>query len=141
MHYIRINIHEYCLRLERGEEIMQTIAIFCRQQKISSGQFQGIGATNNLVIGVYNKKRKNYRYTTLKKSFEITNLIGNISLLNNQPFLHAHINVSDDSLNVIGGHLKSAIISVTGEFFLTKYDKKFARQYDETIGINLLRFK
>jgi predicted DNA-binding protein with PD1-like motif len=66
--------------------------------------------------------------------------MGNISLLEKQPFLHAHINVSDASCNVKGGHLKSAIISVTCEIFITKCNKKLVRQYDKQVGINLLKF-
>jgi predicted DNA-binding protein with PD1-like motif len=67
--------------------------------------------------------------------------MGNVSLLNNKPFIHAHITVSDGSLNVKGGHLKTALVSVTCEIFFTKFNKKLVRQFDEQVGINLLNFK
>jgi predicted DNA-binding protein with PD1-like motif len=48
--------------------------------------------------------------------------------------------VCDSSLKVKGGHLQSAIVSVTCEIFLTKSNKKLIRQFDKQTGINILNF-
>lgn len=140
MKYIKISPNEYCICLQRGEEIMHSITNFCNKHKIWSGYFHGIGATNNLTIGIYNEENKNYVSTNLLDSFEITNLLGNISYFKNKPFIHSHINVCDSSLKVKGGHLQSAIVSVTCEIFLTKSNKKLIRQFDKQTGINILNF-
>ena len=86
MKYIKLSHNQYCLRIIRGEEILTTINTFCKKQKIIGGYFSGIGATNNVTIGIYNEKSKKYLSTTLKGSWEITSLIGNISFLKQKPF-------------------------------------------------------
>ncbi|MDR1235017.1 MAG: DNA-binding protein [Mycoplasmataceae bacterium] len=139
MKYLKISNNQYCLKLERGDEIIKSLQLFCASQKINSGYFSGIGATNNITLGIFDDKTKKYNSHTLKDALEITSLTGNISTLNNQIYLHAHINVSDHSLIVKGGHLNNAIISVTCEIFLTKVNKKLPRYFDKEVGINLLK--
>jgi predicted DNA-binding protein with PD1-like motif len=135
----QISNNTYCLRIDKGEEIIASITKCCKQHKITSGYFSGIGATNNLTIGIFNDKTKKYTSHTLKTFMEITSLVGNISTKDNEIYLHAHINVADHSLIVKGGHLNQAIISVTGEVFITKCNKKLVRQFDKQVGINLLK--
>ncbi len=69
---------------------------------------------------------------------EILSLIGNITSMNNEPYLHVHITVGDENGKAFGGHLNKAIISVTGEIFITVYDAFVDRFKDEEIGINLM---
>ncbi len=45
---------------------------------------------------------------------EITSLVGNISQMNGEVYLHIHINLANEENKVFGGHLTSAIISATG---------------------------
>ncbi|MDR3163574.1 MAG: DNA-binding protein [Mycoplasmataceae bacterium] len=139
MRYVKISASQYCLRLEKGDEILQAINDFCKEAHVCTGYFHGIGATNSLTISIYDQKQGRYIQQTLKQSLEITSLSGNISLLNNEIYLHAHINASDYTLKVFGGHLNRAIISVTAEIFVTSYKKKILRKFDKTIGINLLK--
>jgi predicted DNA-binding protein with PD1-like motif len=139
MKYIKLNPNRYFIRIDKDEEIMSSIADFCAKQKIVSADFNGIGATNNAVIGIYDEEIKEYRNNTVKSNCEITNLVGNVSLLDNKPFVHAHINMSDASLNTIGGHLKTAVVSVTCEIFLTSYKKKLVRQFDKQVKINTIK--
>ena len=54
--------------------------------------------------------------------------------------IHAHIVLSDDKMNAIGGHLKSAIVSAACEVFLVKIDSEAERAYDKAIGLNMLKF-
>ncbi|MDR0739542.1 MAG: DNA-binding protein [Mycoplasmataceae bacterium] len=138
MKFIKITRNKYCIKLERGDEIVKSIQMFCTQQKIKSGYFLGLGATNDLTIGIFNDKTKKYISHALKGDYEITSLIGNISSLDEKPYLHVHINVGDKSLIVKGGHLNKAVISVTAELILVKTNKKISRSLDQETGLNLL---
>ncbi|MDR3330371.1 MAG: DNA-binding protein [Mycoplasmataceae bacterium] len=130
----------YCLKIEKGEEVITTITKCCKQHNITSGYFTGIGGSNNVTIGIFNENTKKYKPHVIKQPLlEITSLVGNISTKGNEIYLHAHINVSDSSLNVKGGHLIQAMISITGEIFITKCNKKLVRQFDKQAGINLLK--
>jgi predicted DNA-binding protein with PD1-like motif len=50
--------------------------------------------------------------------FEMTSLIGNIVEKDNEPVIHAHINIADTKRNVYGGHLIKAIVWTTAEIII-----------------------
>ena len=72
-----------------------------------------------------------------KNDYELTSLMGNISIKNDIPFVHNHITFSDKKYNSIGGHLFSANITATGEFCLFVGEGKIIRKLDSKIGIPL----
>ena len=49
---------------------------------------------------------------------EITSLVGNVSQMDGEVYLHIHVNIADENNNVFGGHLTSAVISATGEIII-----------------------
>ncbi|WP_347564149.1 DUF296 domain-containing protein [Clostridium cochlearium] len=53
---------------------------------------------------------------------------------------HLHINLGDKNFNVKGGHLQSAIISVTGEIFLEPIEDVLEKEINEDTGIKILKF-
>lgn len=128
----------FCLRLDKGEEIVSSLTTFCKKHKITSGSLYGIGATNNVILGCFELKQKKYKYKTIKKSLEILSLVGNISSLDNSPFIHAHIVVSADNFCTYGGHLKCCVVSLTCEIYLTAYDCKIKRLPNKNLGISIL---
>jgi predicted DNA-binding protein with PD1-like motif len=139
MQYRQLNNNTYCLRLDVGDEIIKNLTQFCREQKIMSGYFTGIGATDDVTIGVFDTQTKKYLQTKLTGSYEITNLTGNITTKDNEIYLHAHINLGDHSLIVRGGHLNRAVISITCEIFITRTECKLERVLDEKTGINVIK--
>ena len=140
MGYKKFNNH-YVLRLEKNEEILTKIKELCEKEDIFLGTISGLGAANKVEIGLFNTETKEYKTTTMEGMFEITSLIGNITRKENEVYLHCHINFSDLSLQVYGGHLVSATISATGEIMITKIEGKVNREKNEEIGLNLFKFE
>jgi len=130
--------NEYIIRLYKGEEVVKTLEQFFEQQSIHSGKISGIGAVCDVNLGFYDQEKKQYNSQLFRDDFEIVNFTGNISLRDGNPFLHAHIAIGDSSFRVFGGHLFSAIVSVTGEFSLTTFSKPIHRVQDEETGLKLL---
>lgn len=129
------------LRLERGEEILESIKKVVDEEKITLGTVSGIGATDNVRVGILDLEEKVYKDNTFKKPLEITSLLGNITEMNGESYLHLHINVGDEKGNVYGGHLNHAYISATAEIFIQTYNARVDRFHDEEIGINLMDLK
>jgi uncharacterized protein len=126
------------LRIDRGEEIVSTLKAFCSEQKISLGTIQGIGAVGNAVIGLFNTKTKEYQSATLTGDYEITSLLGSITTMDGQPYLHLHATLSDPSYHAFGGHLTSAVVSGTCEVFIHRIHDTVSRRFDEESGLNIL---
>ena len=127
----------FILRIDRGEEIAATIKEFCREQKIVLGTVQGIGAVGNAEIGLFETQRKEYHKTLLRCDYEITSLLGNVTTMNGEPYLHLHVTLSDASYHAFGGHLTSAVVSGTCEVFIHRIDDTLDRRFDEEVGLNV----
>ena len=139
MEYKKFGNH-YVVRMEKGEEIMESLKKLCLDEDIRLGSISGLGAAKEVEIGLFNTETKEYKTTVMQGMFEITSLIGNITRKENEVSLHCHINFSDASLNTFGGHLVKAVISATGEIIITKIDGEVNRRFDEEIGLNLFDF-
>ena len=132
--------NQYILRLDKGEEIVGTLQKFCEKERIKAGFIQGIGAVNKAVVGAFNTGTKEFRPTELSGIYEITSLLGNVSEMDGEVYLHLHINLADEKCRTFGGHLKSAVISATGELAIETVEGEAGRKYSEEIGLNLYRF-
>ena len=139
MEYKKNNNH-YVVRLDKGEEVLSKIKELCEKENIKCGSIVGIGATNKVKIGLFDTSLKEYHSKIIEEAMEITSLVGNISTMNNETYLHLHINVANSSLQVTGGHLNECYISATGELMITKIDLDVDRNFSEEIGLNLYKF-
>lgn len=139
MDYRRFN-NNIVLRLEVGEEVIASIKELCIKENIKSGSVTGLGASDDIEIGLFKVKEKKYYSTNFKDDFEITNLTGNISVMNDEPYLHIHGTFANISGNCIGGHLNKAVISATSEIIINIIDGDVKRRFDEKIGLNLIEF-
>lgn len=129
----------YLIILKKGEEVIETLTDFCIKNKINSGFVSGIGAVEDIKIGYFDERRKEYLYSEIKKSCEVLSMTGDISLKQSTPFLHLHIVLGKEDFSAIGGHLVKAIVSATLEVFIFHYNKKFLRNFDEETGLYLIK--
>ena len=130
--------NKWVVRIDKGEEIVQTLKKFCQENKIKLGIINGIGAVNKITIGLFETKTKEYHTKELVGDYEFTSLMGNISTMNGEVYLHLHINLADSNHNTFGGHLNSAIVSATGEITIEEIEGEIERKFNEEVGLNLL---
>ena len=80
---------------------------------------------------------KNQEYITHKLDdiWELTSYQANIQLKDEEPFIHAHINISNHDLNPKGGHLFEATVAAVGEFVLNKINTSGKRVLNPDIGL------
>jgi len=137
MEYKRFK-NKLILRVFRGEEIIQTIDKVCRQESITLAAITGLGAANRINVGLYNAEKKDYHQKQFEGEFEITNITGNVSQMNESLYLHIHITFSNEALSAFGGHLNEAWISATAEIIIDIIEGSSNRFEDEETGLNLL---
>lgn len=131
---------KYILRLDKGEEVLSSLKEFCQDHSINLGEISGLGSTNDVTIGLFNTKEKKYYSKKFSGDFEIINLTGNISTMDDEIYLHIHTVISDYELNAYGGHLNSAIVSGTAEIIINVIEGNVNRKFDSNIGLNLFEF-
>ncbi|MDU5110670.1 MAG: DNA-binding protein [Clostridium sp.] len=128
------------LRLEKGEEVIESIKNLCEKEDIKLGSISGLGATNHVVVGLFKVEEKKYYSNTFEEDYEITNLTGNISRMNGEVYLHIHGTFANFEGKCIGGHLNKAIISATSEIIINIINGEVERKFSEEIGLNLIQF-
>ena len=121
--------------LEKGESVVDELTKFCKEQKILNGYITGIGAVNNIGLGAYDSKTSEYIKKTFKNDHELITYQGNIMLLDDKPFIHAHVTIGNHNMEIFGGHLFSANIAVVGEFIINKIDGNSKRTFNDKIGL------
>lgn len=131
--------NQYVLRFERGEEIMETLKQFCLREKISGAFLQGLGACNFLKLSAYDLKNKTYPATEFTEDLEIANLVGDISLAEEDLVAHMHGTFVNKKLEALAGHVLAVKVSATCEMLLTKFGSPMKRKLDPEIGIKLLQ--
>ncbi len=127
----------YQLRLERGEDILATLTAFCAEKYIGSAHITAIGAIEDAVVGAYLLHDKKYINTTYPGIWEVCSFVGNVALVDGQPFIHAHVVISNEKNATIGGHLFGGVVGVTLEVVVTAYSQALTRAMDDTIGLKL----
>jgi len=129
----------FVLRVDKGEEIVETLKRFCASQRITLGWVTGIGAVNKATVGLFDPETKEYVSNELTGSYEIAHLAGNVTTMNGEPYLHLHITLADAEGSAFAGHLNSATVSATAEVFITRIDGEVDREFSQEIGLNLLK--
>ena len=125
------------MTLAKGDFINQTFEAFAETKGIGCAWMNGIGAFENPEIGYYSIKNKTYHRKQFKGEFELTSLIGDITMKEGKPFAHTHITFSDTDYKVYGGHLFDAKITAAGEFLIQLGTEDITREMNNSIGLPL----
>ena len=124
--------------LPQGGDLINSIEEFCKKALIQMATFSVIGAVSSATIGAYDQKQQVYVTFKEEAPLEIVSCIGNVSLKDGKPFIHAHILLADEQGKTIGGHLFSETIIYAGEINLQELTgKPMKRTYDSNTGLML----
>ena len=140
MEYRRFDNH-IVVRMDRGEEILEQLAIVAGKEDIRLASVQALGAIDDFTVGVFHTKEKKYESNRFQGSFEIVSLTGTISTMNGAYYAHLHMSAGDEKGAVFGGHLNAARVSATCEMVITRIEGTVDRAFSEEIGLNLFRFE
>ena len=125
------------MTLAKGDNINKTFESFAEVKGVGCAWLNGIGALENPEIGYYSLEDKSYYRKTFKGEYELTSLIGNITLKEGKPFSHTHITFSGTEFRVFGGHLFNANITAAGEFIMQFGSDEINREMNAGIGLPL----
>lgn len=125
-------------RLEKDDDLLNELTEIIKEENITTGFIKVIGAVQNAKIGFYNQETHEYQYKTFAKEMEIVSCIGNISILDGEPFIHAHITLADEDGSCYGGHLAEGTTVFASEFFIQPLQgDTLERKYEEKTQLTL----
>lgn len=140
MKHGQLDDRTYAVRLELGEDVHEQTQAFCREQRIDNAAVSGIGSLDSPTLAHYSIKTKQFTDKQLDGIFEVTSLLGNIALVDGQPFAHLHVTLSDPDMHGIGGHLVKGQCSATLELIITSYPSHHWKTHNDTIGLSVWDF-
>ena len=125
-------------KLEFGADLLEEITRICVDRDIHLGWVEALGAVKKARLGYYNQKEREYHFYELDQTLEITNLVGNVSIKDGVPIVHAHVTFSDKDGHAYGGHLAPGTIVFACEIVIQVLDgPKFERGLDQETGLPL----
>lgn len=128
------------VRLDKGDEIVNSLLNVAEKEKFTLASITGIGATDDFSVGVFDLNKADYDRMYYSGNHEINALMGDLTTKDGKPYLHLHITCTGPGGKVVGGHLFEAKISLTGEIFIQTEEGKTDRKFDPSVGINKIIF-
>src|SRR4051794_33764828 len=105
--------------LETGEEAMECLSTFAKEQRISAAQITGIGAFSEVVLKYFDWERKEDLDNRVGEQVEVASLIGDVALdPSGEPSVHVHLVVGRRDGTALAGHLGSGLARPTLEIVI-----------------------
>ena len=129
---------QHILRLEKGEELVECILEYVKENSIRACWVTGLGGLSEATLGFYDLNSMEYQWTSFIEPLELASLTGNVFIVKAEPKAHLHATISAVDMHAKAGHLKSAITAGTVELYLTELEVDISRYKDPNTGLNLL---
>ena len=117
---------------------MADLTSFAGSEGITAAELSGIGAFQSAVIGFYNLETKEYDRIPVDEETEVLSFLGNLSIVDEEPRVHAHVSLGTRDGSAVGGHLFEARCGATVELFVREEPGELRRVPDPGAGLPLL---
>jgi len=127
------------VRLDRGEEVIAGLTALCSDHGYGGASLTGIGAVEDAELGYYHLPTYSYETRRERGICEVLSMVGNVALVEGEPFVHVHVVLGRRDLSTLGGHLVSATVAVTVEVYLDVLEGPMERKLDSEVRLKLLQ--
>ena len=124
-------------RLDHVTDIIGQITDLAEEKEIKTGFLSVIGALCRAELGYYDQVSQKYGEIQIGEPVELVTCLGNVSLRNGRPFVHAHAALSDRAGRVYGGHLNSGTVFAAELYMQELLGLNLERVPDSITGLNL----
>ena len=129
------------VRLDPGDEICASMLELARREDITLAEVSGIGATDDLDVGVFDLSKMDYDVFHFDGNREITSIVGTLTEKDGRPYKHLHITAAGPGGVVVGGHLKRAVVNITAEIVVRVIPGRVERRLNPEFRINGMEFR
>jgi len=125
-------------RLDTGDDLVAEIEAFCAERDVRAAWVSVVGAVRRAAFAYYEQDERRYLELGSDTHHEITGFVGNVSLRDGRPFLHAHATFCDRDGSAVGGHLLRGCEVWAAEITIREMtDVELIRTPDELTGLAL----
>ena len=127
---------EFVARPEYGADWREEIEGLAAEEGIDAAWFSGLGAVQDAELWYYDQFEQEYRSVSFEEPLEVATCVGNVSLLEGEPFAHTHAVLSRPSGQAVAGHLNAATV-FAGEVHLRAFEAPLEREREEVTDLDL----
>jgi predicted DNA-binding protein with PD1-like motif len=122
-----------------GSDLLTELNDFVHHHAITLAWFSGLGAVSRATLRYYDQPNQEWVDLDHDRRLEVAGMLGNVSLLNGEPIVHAHITLADDRGRCFGGHVGPNTIVFNMEILLSTLSatKPVVRQMDDQTGLTI----
>jgi predicted DNA-binding protein with PD1-like motif len=128
---------ELIVRISYDADLIQSITELAESKGIKAGSFTAIGALKSARLGYYDQRNHEYRDMKINSPHEVASCVGNISLKDGKPFVHAHAVLADATGNTKAGHLFEGIVFAAEVHLRQLEGPTLERKHDEMTDLSL----
>src|SRR5215216_8144640 len=136
--YEREGLRTYVLVYEKGDEFISVLQTFAKQYSLASSHFTAIGAFSGAVLGFFDREKMDYKKIPIQEQVEVLTLLGNITISDEEPKIHAHAVLGKADASAVGGHVFEAHVWPTLEVIVEESPQHLRRRVDAETGLPLL---
>lgn len=130
----------FVLVLDPGDEILDSLSSFAREQQLQAAHFTAIGALSKAVIGFFDSQIRDYQKIRIDEQVEVLSMLGDItSGPYNEPKIHTHIVLGKADGTAHGGHLLEGWVRPTLEIIIQESPAHLIRKTDAATGLPLIQ--
>jgi predicted DNA-binding protein with PD1-like motif len=136
--YAENGIRAFALVLDKGDEAVQRITDFARDNEISGASLTAVGGCSEVTLGYFDPQISDYRSTDFCEQMEVLSLLGDIATKDDDAVVHAHIVLGRRDSSTVGGHLQKLKVFPTLEIVITETPTRLRKRVDPTTGLALI---
>ncbi|MDX1691540.1 MAG: PPC domain-containing DNA-binding protein [Acidimicrobiia bacterium] len=95
----------HLVRLPTGADLLEGITGYAADRGIHVATVQYLGAVRRASLRYYDQEALEYRDFVIDEHLEVLSGVGNVSLLDGEPFVHTHMALADADGRAFGGHV------------------------------------
>lgn len=137
MQYQRVG-DRYIVRFESGERVLEPLLAWLEAHKIGYAAMSGLGALRHATVSYWNSGSQLYEAHEIDEQVEVVSLVGNATLKEGAPLVHAHVALGRADLSLIGGHFNEGVVHPNLEIWLRPEAEAVHRTLDASCGLFLM---
>ncbi len=128
----------FVLVFDPGDAFLQPMIEFVRRYEIAGASFTGLGALSEATLAWFDPSDGQYKPFHVAEQVECVSMVGNVSWMNNKPFIHAHCVLGKRDGSSLCGHVKELKALPTLELTLVEHGTRLHRRRRPDTGFALI---
>ena len=128
----------FFLVFDPGDSFLQPMVEFVRRYEIAGASFTGLGALSEATLAWFDPADGQYKPFHIAEQVECASMAGNVSWMNDKPFVHAHCVLGKRDGTCLSGHVKDLKALPTLEVTLVEHPTRLVRKRRPDTGYALI---